>query len=147
MTLGRARDQTEVGGGRIDRARILRRRRGHCRRSRASSLRRPENRRERVIQLAAHALYLTHLRHALLHRLRCRGNARRHAVGHLHYIISRRLRLVGQLSYFPRHHREPSARFARTRGLDGGVQREKICLLGNPADRDDKLVDLGGTRV
>src|SRR5205814_9706857 len=54
---------------------------------------------------------------------------------------------VGHLSYFPRRRRESPARFTSTRRFDRGVERQKIRLLGDSADRDDELVDLTCTGI
>ena len=42
--------------------------------------------------------------------------------------------LPGQRAYFVSHHGKAAAVFAGAGGFDGGVQRQKIGLLGNAAE-------------
>ena len=53
--------------------------------------------------------------------------------------------LPGQRLDLVRHHRKASAGIAGARGLDGGVERQQVGLLGNRLDQREDAVDpLGG---
>ena len=147
VALGRARDQSEIRGGRIDGSRILGRSRRDRRRRGSRSLGRRKDGRERAVQLPAHALDLTHLRHTLLHRLRGRLDSDRYVFGHLDHVVRCRLRLIGELANFSSNDREATSRFACSRRFDRRVEREEIRLLCDPAHRDHELVDLARARV
>ena len=54
------------------------------------------------------------------------------------------LGLLGELAHLIGHDREPAALLARAGGLDRGVQREQVGLLGDPGDRRDDRADLLG---
>src|SRR5258707_10901156 len=55
--------------------------------------------------------------------------------------------LPGQCLHFAGHHRKPASGLAGARRLDGRVEREQICLLGNVGDELDHVADAGGGLV
>ena len=56
--------------------------------------------------------------------------------------LRRHLAALGQLAYFGGHHGKAFAVLAGAGGLDGGVEREQIGLIGNVVDDADALGDL-----
>ena len=57
------------------------------------------------------------------------------------YLLGRLRGLAGQALDLLRHHRKAAAGVAGARGLDGGVQRQQIGLLGNRGDQFDDVAD------
>ncbi len=65
-------------------------------------------------------------------------DVRRNLVGRLRGLARQRLHLAG-------NHRKATAGFTGARRLDGGVERQKIGLLGDRRDQLDDLADLLGS--
>ena len=66
-------------------------------------------------------------------------------LGDLAADLARRLRcLRGQRLHFGSHHRKASPGVAGARGLDGGVQRQKVGLRRDAVDQLDDVADLRG---
>ena len=62
-------------------------------------------------------------------------------------LIGRRGRSFGELAHFVCDHREASPLLAGSRGLDGGVEREQVGLIGDLADQLDDAADLAGPLI
>jgi hypothetical protein len=56
-------------------------------------------------------------------------------------VVGRARRLRGEALHFLCDDREPAARIARARRLDGGVQSEQIGLSGNVANKAEDRFD------
>ena len=93
------------------------------------------DRAERGVDVARHALDLADAARARFHRARARRDARRHDAGHLHDVVRRLLRLLGELAHFVGDDGETAARVAGARGFDRRVEREQVRLIGDLPDR------------
>ncbi|OPZ04256.1 MAG: hypothetical protein BWZ09_01920 [Alphaproteobacteria bacterium ADurb.BinA305] len=98
--------------------------------------------RHRGAGAVAHLHAVAHALHALLHGVdRALGallDRRHHAAD-----LARGERgALGELAHLVGHHREAAPGLARTGGLDRGVEREQVGLVGDVADRVDDRVDL-----
>ncbi|KAF1855028.1 hypothetical protein Lal_00008405, partial [Lupinus albus] len=67
-----------------------------------------------------------------------------HLVDHLVGIAQHALGLAGELAHLIRHDGEATAGFTGARGLDGGVERQQVGLLGDAGDHLQHLADLLG---
>ncbi len=84
---------------------------------------------------------------ALVHGIDRLAGAHLQLLDHALDLLRGFLGAMGQITHFVGHHCETTTRFTGTRGLDGGVERQQVGLLGNAGDHFENLADVDGFTV